>query len=75
MSFCVSIVRNIISGHTALLEDEIDVSSIMEMHGFSSTTHNTRIYHGESMRKDLERDENMDDMGKLIRPWRVCNQL
>ena len=63
-----------ISGHTALLEDEIDVSNIMAKHGFCSTapfTPNSNSY----LRKDVANDEKLDELGRLIRPWRVCSQF
>ena len=61
------------SGHTALLEDEIDLANIMAKHGFCSnaSTPNSNSF----LRGDVGTDENLDELGRLIKPWRVCSQF
>eukprot|EP00850_Spirogloea_muscicola_P020586 SM000220S07065 [mRNA] locus=s220:160764:166670:- [translate_table: standard] len=80
------------SGHTALLEDDIDIANIMKQNGFevlksapeedgnaeasssSSTASTVRLVKAEQKmlrKKEAVPDETMDEMGRILEPWRV----
>lgn len=68
------------SGHTVLLEDSMNLSDIMEMHGFRSSksaqvsvplSPNWKAPTLGHMEKNATRDETLDEMGRLLQPWRI----
>eukprot|EP00850_Spirogloea_muscicola_P017443 SM000150S01702 [mRNA] locus=s150:170806:176778:+ [translate_table: standard] len=80
------------SGHTALLEDDIDIANIMKQNGFevpksasaedgnaeasssngnASTVQLVKAEQQMLRKKEAVADETMDEMGRILEPWRV----
>lgn len=73
------IVIAICSGHTLLFEDSIDLAALLEKYGFAPPASDVNLTEEakENMqnKKHAVPDENYDEMGLILEPWRVSSSI